>query len=481
MARRVKTQEMNRPQGPVTIDIPHMWKRRSYQLAVMQAMPANASATPHLTRKRLMLKWHRRAGKDLTGLAMTIREMATRPGLYWHLLPTFRQAKSILWDGGDRKGIPFMDRFPKELIKTKNETELLVELNPFPGHASGSKWQARGTDDINSLRGANPIGVVFSEFSEMQENIWPEIIQPILVENGGWALFIFTPKGKNHSYKLFQVAKNDSANWFSQALTVNDTKRDAEGEEGDPCVAIEEIEQMRKEGVAEEIIQQEYYVSDDGFLRGTIYGDLINMARKEGRITKVPYNSSYPVGTIWDIGRTDSTAIWFYQRLGQRIRFIDYLEDSRKGADEYAKLLREKPYIISKLILPHDARVKGFTATHSTEEYFQRVFRGVTVAEKTSIQSGIDMTRRMFNRFEFDEARCARGIECLENYRRKWDEEKHDYSGEPIHSEYSHGADAVRTGAVGGLDSPLDFQTDMLSRNPVRCETEFSVFAERVN
>jgi len=476
MARRVKTDAMVQPQGPVPIDIPHLWNPRSYQLEVMRAMPANAGTTPHLTRKLLMLKWHRRAGKDLTGLAMTLREMATRPGLYWHLLPTFRQAKSILWDGSDRKGIAFMDRFPKELIKTKNETELLVELNPFPGQPSGSRWQARGTDDINSLRGANPIGVVLSEFSEMQENIWPEIIQPILVENGGWALFIFTPKGKNHSYKLFQVAKQHPETWFSQALTVDDTRRDAKGEEGNPCVPPEEIEQMRQQGVAEEIIQQEYYVSDDGFLRGTIFGDLITSARKDGRITRVPYNTSYPVGTCWDIGRTDSTAIWFYQRIGQQICFIDYLEDSRKGADEYAKKLREKPYIITKLILPHDARVKGFTASHSTEEYFQRVFRGVTVAERTSVQSGVDMTRRMFSRFVFDESKCGRGIECLENYRRKWDEEKHDYSGEPIHSEFSHGADAMRTGVVGGLDTPLDWQNDLLKRNPQQAETEFSVF-----
>jgi hypothetical protein len=303
----------------------------------------------------------------------------------------------------------------------------------------------------------------------------------VLEQNGGWAMFIFTPKGRNHSYQIYEMAKQQPHRWFTQLLTINDTKRDAEGEDGSPCVSEERITQLRAEGVPEEIIQQEYFVSFTGFLRGTIFGDLVTIARKEGRITKVPYNSSYPVGTIWDIGRTDSTAIWFYQRLGQRIRFIDYLEDNRQGADHYAKIIREKPYIVSKLILPHDARVKGFTATHSTEEYFQRVFRGVTVAEKTSVQMGIDMTRRMFNRFEFDEARCARGIECLENYRRKWDEDKHDYSGEPIHSEFSHGADALRTGVIGGLDAPLDFQDDASKRNPIQAKTEFSIFEQRVN
>src|SRR5258708_27395949 len=251
------------------------------------------------------------------------------------------------------------------------------------------------------------------------------------------------------------MAKKQPDRWFAHLLTVDETRRDATGEDGSYCVSPERIAQLRKEGVPEEIIQQEYYVSFTGFLRGTIFGDLVTAARKDGRITRVPFNSAYPVGTCWDIGRTDSTAIWFYQRIRQEILFIDYLEDALKGADYYAKLLREKPYLISKVILPHDARVKRFTATQSTEEYFQRVFRNVTVAEKASIQSGVDMTRRMFSRFVFDEAKCGRGLESLENYRRKWDDEKPDYSGEPIHSEFSHGADAMRTGVVAGVGPPL--------------------------
>ena len=481
MARRGRTIAQNEPQGPVTVSIPHLWSPRSYQTDLVRAMPADG---PHKhTRDRLVLVWHRKAGKDLTALALTIREMARRPGYYVHVLPTFKQAKSILWDGTDDKAIPFMDRFPRPLIKDKNETELQVVLKPFPGHpgfgdanANGPIWQLRGADDIDSLRGPNYVGAVLSEFSEMDPLVWTAVIQPVLEQNGGWAMFIFTPKGRNHSYDLYQMAKSQPHRWFAQLLTVEDTRRDAKDEDGSYCVSPERIAQLRKESVPEEIIQQEYYVSFTGFLRGTIFGDLVTAARKDGRITRVPFNSAYPVGTCWDIGRTDSTAVWFYQRIRQEILFIDYLEDALKGADYYAKLLREKPYLISKVILPHDARVKGFTATQSTEEYFQRVFRGVTVAEKTSIQSGVDMTRRMFSRFVFDESKCGRGIECLENYRRKWSDEAKDYSGEPIHSEFSHGADALRTGVVGGIDYPLEFNEEPGTRNPTMAESDFSVF-----
>jgi phage terminase large subunit len=483
MPRRNYTKGHNKPQGDVTLSIPHLWIPRSYQRDLVYAMPANAAGTPERTRRRLMLRWHRRAGKDLTALALTIREMSQRPGLYWHILPTFRQAKSVLWDGSDDHAVPFLSRFPERLIKTKNETELMIELDPFPGQPSGSFWQARGADDKDSLRGSNPVGIVLSEFSEMDEGLWPEVLQPIIEANHGWALFIFTPKGRNHVYKLFTMAEANKEKWFTQSLTIDDTRHDAPGEDGLPCVTQEQVEEMRREGVQDAIIQQEYYVKWDGFLRGTIFGDLVTAARKDGRITRAPFDSNRPVGTCWDIGRTDSTAIWFYQRARQEICFIDYYEDNLKGADYYAKLLREKPYLVSRIILPHDARVKGFTASYSTEEYFQRVFRGVTVAEKTSIQSGIDMTRRLFSKFVFDEAKCARGIECLENYRRKWDDDKHDFSGEPIHSEYSHGADALRTGVVGGIDQPLDFNTEENQRNPILAMTDFSIFEpmEHVN
>lgn len=479
MARRTATRALQAPVGPQNFTLPYLWSQRSYQNPLCCAMPFNPG-TKELHRKRLMLCWHRRAGKDLTALALTVCQMLSNPpGLYWHILPTFRQAKTALWDGIDDGGIPFMDRIPQGLIAQKNETELQVVLKPVGNYRTGAVWQLRGADDINSLRGANPIGVVLSEYSEMKEAVWTEVIQPILEQNGGWAMFIFTPKGRNHSFKLFTMAQSDPL-WFAQRLTIDQTKRDAVGENGEPCVTPQQIEQMRKEGVPEWSIQQEYYCSFEGFLRGTIFGDLVDMARKEGRIGNFPHVSNLPVGVLMDIGRTDATALWFYQRVGQQIVFIDYFEDTLQGADYYARKMREKPYLISKVILPHDARVKGFTATESPEQFFRRMFRGVTVAPKLALQTGIDMTRRIFSKCYFDQTKCATGIDHLENYRRKYNEDLHDYSGEPIHDEHSHGADAFRMGAQGGMEYPLEFDEERSKRNPHMAETDFSIFSETV-
>lgn len=482
MARIAKTKALNTPVGDVRVQLPYLWKPRSYQIPLVQSLPANEELTPEMTKDRFVLVWHRKAGKDITCLSLTLREMRRRLGYYVHILPTVKQAKQILWDGKDDKGVPFLARFPKPLVKSTNETELQVTLKPFEGQygygdpdADGSIWQLRGADEPDSLRGPNYVGAVISEYSEMDPIVWSAILQPVLEQNGGWAIFVFTPKGKNHSYKMYEMAKANPR-WFASLVTIDDSCRDSEGEDGSIVVSKERIEALRTEGVAEEIIQQEYYCSFTGFLRGTIYGDLVTVARKDGRIGRCLYDSRYPVGTCWDIGRTDSTAIWFYQNVRNEIRFIDYEEDNLHGADHYATLLKRKPYVYARAVLPHDARVKGFTAAQSTEEFLRAQFHGVTVADKPTVQSGVDMVRRNFSKFIFDEVKCAKGIEALENYRRKWDEDKHDFSGEPIHNEYSHGADALRTGVVGGIDKPLEFKDDASTRNPRRAKTDFNIF-----
>ena len=78
-----------------------------------------------------------------------------------------------------------------------------------------------GTDQIINV-GINPVGCVFSEFSLQDPKTWA-FTRPILRENGGWAIFNFTPRGKNHAYELYLMAKNNP-DWFCQKLTIDDTK-----------------------------------------------------------------------------------------------------------------------------------------------------------------------------------------------------------------------------------------------------------------
>src|SRR3990172_8937892 len=208
MARRVATKRLTAPvAGVVEYNCPEWWKPRPYQYELHNRMPCMAGSGA--TNDRIVLVWHRRAGKDLSSLAMTIREMQSRIGHYVHILPTLKQARKVIWDGKDNAGVPFLSRFPgidqpghaQSLVLEKNETELKIVRRPFEGQpgygslkAEGSTWQLCGADDPDSLRGPNYVGAVLSEYSEMKQDVWP-VIQPAIEASRGWSLFNFTQIG----------------------------------------------------------------------------------------------------------------------------------------------------------------------------------------------------------------------------------------------------------------------------------------------
>ena len=191
--------------------------------------------------------WHRRAGKDSTALNLTAAQMFRRVGTYWHLFPEQSQARRAIWNGIDRQGRRIIDQFlppeARDLASPKSEQEMLLRA------ANGSVWQMAGSDNYDSLVGSNPVGVVFSEWSLANPEAW-EYIRPILVENDGWALFIFTPRGRNHGYSTYVNALG-ADNWFCQRLTVDDTG----------LVSPTQIEDERKAGMSEGKIRQEFYCS----------------------------------------------------------------------------------------------------------------------------------------------------------------------------------------------------------------------------
>jgi len=156
--------------------------------------------------------FHRRAGKSKTALNQQIQRTQLKKGIYYYFLPTYRQAKSVIWDSLIKEHVPL------EIVDKINDSELAVY------YKNGSIQRFAGCEDVDKHRGINPIDVVFDEFSEEPEQIWTAIIQPVLRENGGTATFIFTPKGKNHSWKLIQKALDNKEEWFVSIKGVKDTE-----------------------------------------------------------------------------------------------------------------------------------------------------------------------------------------------------------------------------------------------------------------
>jgi len=191
---------------------------------------------------RAFIIHHRRAGKDKTCFNYMVKRALGRVGTYFYFLPEYTQARKVIWDNIDIDGFRMLDHIPKEIIAKTNESTLKVTL------VNGSIIQLIGADTFDkSGVGTNPIGVVFSEYSITRADIW-SFIRPILLVNKGWAIFNGTPRGQNHAFELYEMAKNNPE-WFTEVLTVDDTG----------VLTPEDIEKERQEGMPEDMIQQEYY------------------------------------------------------------------------------------------------------------------------------------------------------------------------------------------------------------------------------
>lgn len=425
--------------------LPYHWRPRAYQLPAWVYMEGAEEG------KRAVLVWHRRAGKDLFAINLCATKMYERVGTYWHILPTYKQGRKIVWDGFTRDGRKFRSHFPPELVRSENLAEMKIEL------MNGSIYQVVGTDDIDSLVGTNPVGCVFSEYSLQDPGAW-DYIRPILAENGGWAVFIYTMRGKNHGYKLLEMARQNPT-WFAQLLVAGNegTKR----EDGRPVISDEVIDEERKAGMDEALIQQEFYCSAEAPLVGSYYGPWMAKAQEENRIGSVPWEPILPVHTAWDLGIADEMAIWFYQQVYGEIRIIDYYEAGGEGLAHYIKILKEKPYVYGRHCAPHDIEVRELGTGKSRRDTARSLGLNFRVVQRHEVLDGIEAVRNVLPKCWFDENKCSRGLEALKTYRKEFDEKRKMFKPNPEHDWSSHAADAFRILVMGmGADPRKKKQQD---------------------
>jgi phage terminase large subunit len=196
--------------------------------------------------------------------------------------------------------------------------------------------------------------------------------------------------------------------------------------------------------MSEDLAQQEYFTSFDLGIDGGYYTRYMDKLHLKEQIASVPWHSQYPVHTAWDIGVRDSTAIVFFQKVGQAIHIIDYYENSDEGMEHYVDLIRSKPYIYGTHVAPHDIRVREQS---DAARRWQKAFQlGITfeIAASISLMDGIEAVRTTLPRCWFDKRNCKRLITCLENYRKEYDSKRKIYSDKPARAQWNHAADAFR-------------------------------------
>lgn len=456
--------------GHVELTLPHQWTPRK-----LQAKPYNDVMSRGF--KRAIWLWHRRNGKDVTGINVIVPKSQQRIGTYWHAFPEYTQARAAIWEGitrsedekdagvevwQDRQGNyhdirprKFIDHFPKQLIKDVNTHEMRITLH------NGSIYKIVGMDSYDSLVGPNPIGIFMSEFSRGNPAAWT-YWQPMLAENGGWAIFGSTPFGENHYHDLWNMAMTMPDVWSCDLQTVEQSvKMVRDKKTGQifevPVIGQEIIDQLRREGMSEEAIQQEFYCSFTSPMQGSYYADQMKgLLHNKKIIPGVEYDPMLPVYTAWDLGQRDATAIWFCQKAGlNQIRLIDYYQENNKPLSHYISVVRAKGYDYAVHIAPWDMSM----IDHDGITRFQRALKlGIKfrVLPRTRIEDGVESVRALLPRCVFNSETCKQGIAALRSYRKEFDTKNNCYRDTPKHDWARDGADAFRYLAMGLREAPVD-------------------------
>lgn len=403
-----------------SIPIPYKFELREYQKPFYRAMRKGC--------KRAVLVWNRRAGKDKCSWNWCIEAAIERIGTYYYFFPTFAQARKVIWDARDISGMKFLDHIPKSYIWKTNNTEMKIELK------NGSIIQFVGTDKYDSIMGTNPCGCIFSEYALQDPNVW-SLVRPILDANGGWAVFIFTPRGHNHAKEIYDTALTQK-DWFASKLTIDDTK----------VISQEQLQKIRDEGTSEDYIQQEWYCSFTLGISGSYYSTYIENASRDGRITNVPFDDHLEVHTAWDRGFS-TAAIVFFQIVGKEVHVIDYYETHEASLKQHIKHLKSLPYSYGQHFVPHDMDSHEYSLGMSAFEVARDLGINFTVLPRElflDAEEGIEALRSLISRMWIDEKKCKQLLKCLENYRRQFDEKNRVFKGKPLHDWSSHGADSAR-------------------------------------
>lgn len=395
---------------------------------------------------------HRRWGKDDVVLHHTAIAAHERVASYWHCLPEYAQARKAIWTAvnphtGKRR---IDEAFPHELRSSTNEQEMFIRFK------NNSTWQVIGSDRYNGLVGAGIAGIAFSEWALANPSAWA-YIRPMLEENGGWAAFITTPRGRNHAKSMYDMAKSN-ARWFAEISTVLDTKALTDEQLAESRA---EYQALYGEDLGNAQFEQEYLCSFNAAIFGAFYARETLAVRTSGRLREFEADPDLPVHTAWDLGVRDSTAIWFFQiTAGGKLLILDFYVAHGVGVDHYADIVHtrreEYGWKAGTDYVPHDAKVKEWGIGRTRVEQMISHDLKPYVVGRSSDADGHQAIRATMPNCVFHSRTEEEGFAALESYRREWDDDNKTFKASALHDWSSHGAKAFQYLSQGYREVPAD-------------------------
>jgi hypothetical protein len=269
----------------------------------------------------------------------------------------------------------------------------------------------------------------------------------MLAENNGFAIFISTPRGRNHFHRLYDL-NHDSPNWFCEIRDITRTYR----EDGSPIITDEVLEEERRSGMEESKLRQEYYCSWEGGLEGAYFTDEVADIR-DNRLGHYANDDSLAM-TAWDIGVRDKTAIGLFKRhpeTGQPI-LMDAYEDRNKGLRHYIGRVQrwQHDYLFSYHVGPHDLHKTEFTNNMRIVDRAGEMGINFDVLPRGDRASEIDQLRAFLRVLHVNKNdNTLHVLDMLQSYRREFDAKNQVFKDKPLHDFSSDSADMMRYAALG--------------------------------
>ena len=369
---------------------------------------------------------HRRAGKTVWAIADQVMALVSEWVYdYWYIAPTYKQAKKIAW----RMIRKFWDQIGGFEY---NSSELIVTFETW------ATLSLFGAENPDSLRWLDLYWVIFDEYAQQPNWIYWEIIFPMINANNGWVTWIGTPKGKNAFHKLYQRALKDDR-FYTSLLTYKDTW----------LLSDTQIEDAKKE-MTEEQFEQEYNCSWDAFMMWAVYWKELQLAYKEQRITKVPYNKELQVYTFWDLWISDAMTLIFMQIVWSQIHIIGTYKNTWYWFEHYTDYIINKPYDYAVHWFPHDVKQRELGSWMSRLEIVWRLldwYGKCDVVPMNTIESWITACRLIFKNLYIDEE-LEDFLNDISLYQYEYDDKRGEFKKTPTHDWTSHYSDALRYLAV---------------------------------
>jgi len=200
----------------------------------------------------------RRFGKSrLAAWILLIEALQSKSKDVFYVAPTYQQARDIMW------GV--LKELGHEVIASAHENTSVLTL------VNGRKIYLKGADRPDTLRGVGLAYVVIDEYADIKPNVWEQILRPSLADVQGKALFIGTPKGRNHFYELWKYAEDQKDDdWEAFHYSSYDN----------PLIPASEIE-AAKSSMSSFAFRQEFMASFEAASRDIFKEDWVHIDDEE--------------------------------------------------------------------------------------------------------------------------------------------------------------------------------------------------------